>query len=406
MDEDREPPDGDGTADELLRRALIDPEASVGGRAARRGPGAVRHAHRRLPRPRATWGRSRPTSPTAPRGAGHARSAPTSCCACPCDLDLGDAEDRDEAEEAYAEQARTLRDALAGRRHRARHLARAAAASCAESPVGVDRSVALDVRLPAHRLHAGRARRAREGDSPSPPVCGARTLAEGRPPMGIACAQQDVAHVYPLPDDPERCLEDFVDARRRPRAAHGRAPRRTRRPRSGASWSSTATIPRRRGAAATTSFRRRAAPPDRPARPSRGEPLPRRRARPRALADDREPRARRGLRAAARPGPRRRDRRCSRASTAAVRRALPGAGRRQRAPPAHGPGDVKILAYSSGDRLRARRRDRPDARGVDDRRSPAARRAVRRGAAHRQRADRSRHRPAPPERPDRSQGSC
>jgi hypothetical protein len=43
-------------------------------------------------------------------------------------------------------------------------------------------------------------------------VCGARTLAEGRPPVGIVCAQQDVARVYPLPDDPERCLEDFLDA--------------------------------------------------------------------------------------------------------------------------------------------------------------------------------------------------
>ena len=42
-------------------------------------------------------------------------------------------------------------------------------------------------------------------------VCGARPLAEGRPPMGIVCAQQDVARVYPLPDDPERCLEDFLD---------------------------------------------------------------------------------------------------------------------------------------------------------------------------------------------------
>jgi hypothetical protein len=41
-------------------------------------------------------------------------------------------------------------------------------------------------------------------------VCSARPLAEGRPPMGIACAQQDVARVYPLPDDPERCLEDFL----------------------------------------------------------------------------------------------------------------------------------------------------------------------------------------------------
>jgi hypothetical protein len=28
--------------------------------------------------------------------------------------------------------------------------------------------------------------------------------------MGIVCAQQDVARVYPLPDDPERCLEDFL----------------------------------------------------------------------------------------------------------------------------------------------------------------------------------------------------
>jgi hypothetical protein len=42
------------------------------------------------------------------------------------------------------------------------------------------------------------------------PVCSARTLAEGRPPMGIACAQQDITRVYPLADDPERCVEDFL----------------------------------------------------------------------------------------------------------------------------------------------------------------------------------------------------
>jgi hypothetical protein len=29
--------------------------------------------------------------------------------------------------------------------------------------------------------------------------------------MGIACAQQDVVRVYPLPDDPERCLSDFLE---------------------------------------------------------------------------------------------------------------------------------------------------------------------------------------------------
>jgi hypothetical protein len=42
------------------------------------------------------------------------------------------------------------------------------------------------------------------------PVCSARTLAEGRPPMGIACAQPDLTRVYPLADDPERCVEDFL----------------------------------------------------------------------------------------------------------------------------------------------------------------------------------------------------
>jgi hypothetical protein len=43
------------------------------------------------------------------------------------------------------------------------------------------------------------------------PVCTARTLAEGRPPIGIACAQQDVFRVYPLADDPERCVVDFLE---------------------------------------------------------------------------------------------------------------------------------------------------------------------------------------------------
>ena len=52
------------------------------------------------------------------------------------------------------------------------------------------------------------------------PVCSARTLAEGRPPMGIACAQQDVTRVYP--------------ARRRPRALRRGLPRGRRRARAGA----------------------------------------------------------------------------------------------------------------------------------------------------------------------------
>ena len=79
----------------------------------------------------------------------------------------------------------------------------------AGSDVAVERSVELDVELPAHRLLPV-ALVAPERRLVVAPVCGARTLADGRPPLGIACAQQDVARVYPLPDDPERCLDDFL----------------------------------------------------------------------------------------------------------------------------------------------------------------------------------------------------
>jgi hypothetical protein len=126
----------------------------------------------------------------------------------PVDLDLAETHTREEAQEAYEAQARTLRDAL-----QAADTVLAIWAGplrdVAESDVGVLRSVDLDVPLPAHRLMPV-ALVAPEKHLTVVPVCGARTLAEGLPPMGIACAQQDVAYVYPLPDDPEACLEDFV----------------------------------------------------------------------------------------------------------------------------------------------------------------------------------------------------
>ena len=77
--------------------------------------------------------------------------------------------------------------------------------------VAVDHSVELSVRLPAHRL-LPTALIAPDTRMVVTPVCGARTLAEGRPPMGIACAQQDLIRVYPLADDPARCVEDFLIA--------------------------------------------------------------------------------------------------------------------------------------------------------------------------------------------------
>src|SRR5947209_2996208 len=135
----------------------------------------------------------------------------------PCDLDLADAEDRDEAERLYVEQACALRDALVGA-DLVLDVWREPLGELIGAEVAVDHSVELSVQLPAHRL-LPTALVAPETRLVVTPVCSARTLAEGRPPMGIACAQQDVARVYPLADDPERCVEDFLHAA----ADHARA---------------------------------------------------------------------------------------------------------------------------------------------------------------------------------------
>jgi hypothetical protein len=126
----------------------------------------------------------------------------------PCDLDLADAGDRDEAAQLYLEQATTLRDALVGA-DVVLDVWREPLCELIGSDVQVDYSVELPVRLPAARLMPT-ALVAPESQLLVTPVCSARTLAEGRPPMGIACAQQDVTRVYPLADDPERCVEDFL----------------------------------------------------------------------------------------------------------------------------------------------------------------------------------------------------
>lgn len=125
----------------------------------------------------------------------------------PCDLDLAEACTRDEAEELYAEQARALRDAIVAADTVLAVWAGPLAAATG-GDIQIERSIELGVRLPAHRLMPV-ALTAPETRMVVAAVCGARTLAEGRPPMGIVCAQQDLAHVYPLSDDPERCLEDF-----------------------------------------------------------------------------------------------------------------------------------------------------------------------------------------------------
>jgi hypothetical protein len=126
----------------------------------------------------------------------------------PCDLDLADAGDRTEAEQLYLEQAQTMRDALMGA-DTVLDVWREPLSDIAGSPVTVDHSPQLPIRLPAHRL-LPTALVASESHLVVTAVCNARTLADGWPPMGIACAQQEFSRVYPLADDPERCVEEFL----------------------------------------------------------------------------------------------------------------------------------------------------------------------------------------------------
>jgi hypothetical protein len=198
----------DHHAEELLRRALIEPGASaavalrVTGLPVSEEVTVVFHGRRDL-------GTIQTYVARGGHGAGSSLGA-GDLMRVPCDLDLGDAEDREEAERLYVEQAGALRDALVGA-DTVLGVWREPLEDLAHSHVQVDTRIALDVELPAHRL-LPTALVAPERQILVAPVCGARPLAEGRPPMGIACLQQDVARVYPLPDDPEACLEDFFEA--------------------------------------------------------------------------------------------------------------------------------------------------------------------------------------------------
>jgi hypothetical protein len=197
----------DDHAEELLRRALIEPDDSAAV-ALRVSPLPLCEALTVVFHGRRDLGTIQTYVANGGRGAGSAVAA-DELMRVPCDLDLGDARDRAEAEELYAEQARALRDALVGA-DTVLDIWREPLEELADSPVEVDRRLVLGVRLPAHRLLPA-ALVAPEKRIVVTAVCGARPLAAGRPPMGIVCAQQDVARVYPLPDDPERCLEDFLE---------------------------------------------------------------------------------------------------------------------------------------------------------------------------------------------------
>ena len=101
-----------GTADDLLRRALLDESASVAvslrvaGLPVSDAVTVIFHGRRDL-------GTLQTYVAPGSRGAG-ATVAASELLRVPCDLDLADAEDREEAERLYLEQACALRDALVG----------------------------------------------------------------------------------------------------------------------------------------------------------------------------------------------------------------------------------------------------------------------------------------------------
>ena len=194
-------------SDDLLKRALIDAEAAASV-ALRVTPLALSEALTVVFHGRKDLGTIQTYVAHGGRGAGEAVGK-DELMRVPCDLDLAEAGDREEAERLFQEQAAALRDALVGA-DTVLDVWREPFEDLAHDHVRVDRRLRLDIRLPAHRL-LPTALVSPEKQIVITPVCSARSLTEGRPPMGIAVGQQDVVRVYPLPDDPERCLAEFLE---------------------------------------------------------------------------------------------------------------------------------------------------------------------------------------------------
>jgi hypothetical protein len=205
LDEDRS--DRENAAEELLRSALIDDSAAVavslrvGGLPVSDAVTVIFHGRRDL-------GTLQTYVACGSRTAG-ATVAANELLRVPCDLDLADALDREEAERLYVEQATAMRDAVLSA-DTVLDVWREPLCELLHGELTIDHSVELSIRLPAARL-LPTALVAPDRQLVVTPVCGARTLAEGKPPLGIACAQQDLTRVYPLADDPGRCVEDFLE---------------------------------------------------------------------------------------------------------------------------------------------------------------------------------------------------
>jgi hypothetical protein len=198
---------GDDSSEELLRRALLDDEDSaavamrVDGLALCDELTVIFHGRRDL-------STIQTYVALGARASGDSVSG-DELLRVPCDLDLAQATDRDEAERLYRDQACALRDALVAA-DTVLAVWREPLAEMTAARIDVQRGVLSPVDAPAPRLIPV-ALRAAELRLSVVAVCTAGTLADGRPPLGIACIQQEVSHVYPLTDDPEHALADFFE---------------------------------------------------------------------------------------------------------------------------------------------------------------------------------------------------
>jgi hypothetical protein len=205
--EEEERDKDEAVGEELLRRALLDDNSAVAvslrveGLPVTDAVTVIFHGRRDL-------GTLQTYVTYGSKGAGTTVAA-SELLRVPCDLDLAAAEDREEAERLYAEQAMALRDALVGA-DTVLDVWRDPLDAVSEGQLTIDHSIRLPIGLPAARL-LPTALVAPDRRLVVTPVCSARTLAEGRPPMGIACAQPDLTRVYALTDDPERCVHDFLE---------------------------------------------------------------------------------------------------------------------------------------------------------------------------------------------------
>lgn len=197
----------DDGAEALLRQALIDETSAVtvslkiGGLPVSDTVTAIFYARRDL-------GTLQTYLTPGACGAG-TRIATRSLMRVPCDLDLAEAEDREQAQQLYGEQARALRDVLLAADIVLGIWREAIAAR--GTRVITDRSVQAAPPLLAPRL-LPTALRAPDSQLYVTPVCSARTLADGQPPAGIACVQQDHARIFALTDDPDESVSEFFDS--------------------------------------------------------------------------------------------------------------------------------------------------------------------------------------------------